>query len=97
MKADYDSQADAIAITVSDVTGVSDIARGDAVHERCTVLHLEGLPIDVELLYPGLGIEGPLAAAADRYDLDLEALSAAARSALAAPDRLITLEVAARA
>lgn len=39
----------------------------------------------------------PLAAAANRYDLDLEALKAAARSALEAPDRVITLEVAARA
>lgn len=52
--------------------------------------------IDVELLYPGDGIEEPLRAAADRFGLGLEALCAAARSALAAPDRLITLEVAAR-
>jgi hypothetical protein len=33
---------------------------------------------------------------ADRYDIDREALGAAAQSALAAPDRLVILEVAAR-
>ena len=35
--------------------------------------------------------------AADRYDLDREALQAAAQSALAAPDRVVVVEVAARA
>lgn len=43
-----------------------------------------------------MGIDEPLAAVAARYDLDLEALHAAAQSALAAPDRVIVLEVAAR-
>ena len=33
----------------------------------------------------------------DRYELDLEALHAAAQSALAAPDRVVVLEVAVRA
>jgi hypothetical protein len=33
---------------------------------------------------------------ADRYALDLEALHAAAQSALAAPDRVVVLKVAAR-
>jgi hypothetical protein len=37
-----------------------------------------------------------LAAVAERYGLDLEALRAAAQSALAAPDRAVVLEVAAR-
>ena len=35
--------------------------------------------------------------AAERYDLDAEALIAAARAALAAPDRTVTLDVAVRA
>ena len=44
-----------------------------------------------------MGIVEPLAAVAERYDLDREALQAAAQSALAAPDRVVSLEVAARA
>jgi hypothetical protein len=51
----------------------------------------------VQLLYPDLGIDEPLAAVAGRYDLDREALQAAAQSALAAPDRAVVVEVAARA
>ena len=36
---------------------------------------------------------GPLDEAAERFDLDAEALRAAARAALAAPDREIRIEV----
>jgi hypothetical protein len=39
----------------------------------------------------------PLRAAAERYGLDAEALIAAARAALAAPDRAVTMDVAVRA
>jgi len=42
------------------------------------------------------GLEDPLTAVAAAYDLDLEALLAAARAALAAPDRTIVLDVLAR-
>jgi hypothetical protein len=42
-----------------------------------------------------MGISEPLAAMADRYDLDREALEAAAQSALAAPNRVVSVEVAA--
>ena len=52
---------------------------------------------EVQLLYPDMGISEPLGAVAERYDLDLEALHAAAQSALAAPDRVVVLEVEARA
>jgi hypothetical protein len=51
----------------------------------------------VQLLYPDLGVDEPLTAVANRYDLDAEALIAAARAALAAPDRVVTLDVAVRA
>jgi hypothetical protein len=44
----------------------------------------------MQLLYPDLGISEPLWAVAERYDLDLEALHAAAQSALAAPDRVVS-------
>lgn len=96
MKADYDSEADAIAITVANPGDHRGPARGEPVHERCNVAVIDDIVVDVELLYPGSGVDEPLAAAAERYDLDLEALKAAARSALEAPDRVVTLEVAAR-
>ena len=51
-------------------------------------------PVELQLLYPDLGLDEPLSAAAGRYGLDAEALRAAAQAALAAPDRVITLDVA---
>ena len=96
MKADYDSAANALAITISELSSDHPPARSDQVHERCTVALVEGDPVDVEVLYPDLGIDEPLAAVASRYELDLQTLKAAARSALEAPDRVVTLDVAAR-
>ena len=69
----------------------------DEVHSRAIVALADGTPVEVQLLYPDLGISEPLAAVADRYELDREALNAAAQSALAAPDRVVMLEVGARA
>jgi hypothetical protein len=54
------------------------------------------VPVNVELLYPDLGLEEPLRIAARRYELDAEALIAAARAAIAAPNRTVTLDVAVR-
>ena len=94
MRAEYDSRADALAIDlVADPIADS----GEGLDDRCTVaLDERGHVVSLELLYPGDGLEPPLAAAAERYGLDAEALIAAARSALAAPDREIVLEVGAR-
>jgi hypothetical protein len=93
MRAEYDTQAGAIAITLGDL-GVH--ANGSTpVHERARVALLDGKPVDVEIRHPERGIQEPLAAAAQRYGLDLDALLAAASSALSAPDRLVTLDVAA--
>jgi hypothetical protein len=69
----------------------------DEVHARAVVALARGVPIEVQVLYPDLGIDEPLAAVVHRYDLDAEALHAAAQSALAAPDRVVTVEVEARA
>ncbi|MHB1539447.1 MAG: hypothetical protein ACYCUM_03885 [Solirubrobacteraceae bacterium] len=63
---------------------------GTTADDRAIVALAEGRPIEVQLLYPELGIDEPLAAIADRYQLDGEALHAAAQSALAAPDRVVT-------
>jgi uncharacterized protein YuzE len=89
MRAEYDSRADALAIDlVSDPAAHS----GEGVDDRCTVaIDEHGRALSIELLYPSEGIDASLGAAAERYGLDAEALVAAARSALAAPDREVVL------
>jgi hypothetical protein len=77
----------------------ADASRADAsdeVHARGIVALSDGKPVEVQILYPDMGITEPLYAASARHGLDLEALTAAAQSALAAPDRIVVLEVAAR-
>jgi hypothetical protein len=93
MRADYDSTANAISIAITDAAHAD---KSDEVHSRAIIALADGKPVEVQLLYPDMGIGEPLAAVVDRYDLDLEALNAAAQSALAAPDRVVVLEVAAR-
>ncbi len=93
MRADYDSSANAISIAITDASHAD---MGDQVHSRAIVALADGKPVEVQLLYPDMGISEPLAAVNDRYDLDIEALHAAVQSALAAPDRVVVLEVAAR-
>ena len=93
MRVDYDSAANAISMTVKE----SHADASDEVDVRAVVALADGKPVEVQLLYADLGIDEPLAAVADRYDLDREALQAAAQSALAAPDRLVVVEVAPRA
>lgn len=93
MRADYDSEADAISITLADPKDSDLPVANDPVHERCNVALVGGVAVDVELLYPALGIDEPLAAAAARHMLDLQQLRAAVRSALEAPDRAVTVEI----
>ena len=93
MRADYDSSANAISIAIAEAPRAD---KSDEVHSQAIVALADGKPVEVQLLYPDLGIDEPLAAVADRYALDLEALRAAAQSALAAPDRVVVLEVGAR-
>jgi hypothetical protein len=94
MRADYDSTANAIAISIGRAQRADS---SDEVHPRAIVALSHNRPIEVQLLYPDMGLDEPLRAAAERYDLDIEALVAAARSALAAPDRVVMIEVQARA
>lgn len=93
MQADYDSAANAISIVI---TGGRSADRSDEVHTRAIVALSNGNPIEVQVLYPDLGLDEPIAAVAGRYALDSEALHAAAQSALAAPDRVVSVEVADR-
>lgn len=93
MRAEYDSKANAVSISL---VGVERAERSDQVHERA-ILALGGNgPVELQLLYPDLGVDEPLAAVARAYDLDGEALFAAVNAALAAPDRSVTLDVAVR-
>jgi hypothetical protein len=94
MRADYDSAANAISIAITDAPRAD---QSDEAHPRAIVALADGAPVEVQVLYPDLGTDEPLTAVAERYDLDLQALQAAAHSALAAPDRVIVLEVSARA
>lgn len=78
MRADYDSTVNAVSITVADAQRAD---RSDEVHPRAIVALLDERPVEVQLLYPDLGISEPLAAVVDRYGLDYEALAAAAQPA----------------
>jgi hypothetical protein len=93
MKADFDSQANAISI---DLIEVDRWEFAENVNSQVNVAIAGGKPANVELLYPDLGLEQPLRAAAEQFDLDAEALIAAAQAAIAAPDRVVTLDVAVR-
>ena len=69
----------------------------DAVDDDyCTVALAGGRPANVGLLSPARHLD-LLAIAAERHGLDAQALEAAARSALAAPDRAVVLQVLASA
>lgn len=93
MRADYDSNANAISIVLS---GVAAAERADEVHPRAVVALHDGRPVELQLLYPDLGIEEPLEAVSRAYALDKEALVAAVQAALAAPNRTVTLDVSVR-
>jgi hypothetical protein len=93
MHADYDSEANAISITL--VQGAC-ASRADRRHPRAIVALRDDEPVELQLLYPDLGVDEPLRAVADHYGLDPEALIAATNAALAAPNRVVTLEVAVR-
>jgi uncharacterized protein YuzE len=94
MKADYDSEANALLITLLEKHHSDDEENVDA-DEACNVALSNGRVTSVELLYPADNLE-LLRAAAERFDLDGEGLLAAARAALAAPDREVTIDLSGR-
>ena len=93
MQADYDSKADALSITLRRFAHYDDQLEVD--DDYCTVGFAGGHPVRVSLLSPANHLD-LLHLAAERYELDSLALRAAAQAALAAPDRVVELEVAAR-
>jgi hypothetical protein len=95
MKADYDSRADTIQITLGDVdhlNGGSEVIDNGAV----IVGYCEGRPAMIDVIGTASGFEKALCIAAERNDLDAEALVAASKAAIAAPDRPVRLDVGAR-
>jgi uncharacterized protein YuzE len=94
MRAEYDSEADALAI---DLVLEPRAAWADEIDDRSNVAVTEGgEPVSIEILYPSMGMDEPLRIAAERHGLDVEALRIAAHAAVAAPDRVIIIEVKAR-
>ncbi|MBK5232035.1 MAG: hypothetical protein JJE13_03505 [Thermoleophilia bacterium] len=89
MKADYDSQADAISITLSESGHWDDSVEVDDTY--CHVAFSGGKAANIEFLYPekALRFVGEAAAVAG---VDPQLVEAAARAALAAPDREVKLE-----
>ncbi|HEY6145109.1 MAG TPA: hypothetical protein VIV13_02455 [Solirubrobacterales bacterium] len=94
MKADYDTEANALLITLLEGRQSDDGVSVDE-HELCNVALSKGTVTSVELLYPVENLK-LLRRAGERFDLDAEALLAAARAALAAPDRAVTLDLSGR-
>jgi hypothetical protein len=92
MKADYDSQADAISIELSQFDHFDDQEQVD--EDFCTVGFAKGQPVKVALLGPAKHLD-LLVLAADRYGLDRQSLVAITRAALAVPDRVVELKVSA--
>jgi len=96
MKADYESRADTIQITLEEVerfTGGSEVIDGGAV----IVSFYDGRPVMIDVIGTRKhDFEKPLRVAAERHELDAEALIAIARATLAAPDRPVGLEVGTR-
>lgn len=93
MRADYDSEANALSI---DLIKFDFFERQEEIHDTyCHVGFAKGVPANVELLNPAEQLD-LLVVVAERYDLDGAALRAAAQAALAAPDRVVELQVAAQ-
>ncbi|HTR74102.1 MAG TPA: hypothetical protein VMH33_02450 [Solirubrobacterales bacterium] len=91
MKADYDSEADAILIEIEEVDHWD---RGVTVDDAdfCEVAFLDDRPVGVSLRYPREEIR-LLRRASERFGLDATALEATTQAALAAPDRIVTVDV----
>jgi hypothetical protein len=93
MKVDYEAAARSLLFEFGEFRECED---GDYVEEvaggKCIVWFHQERPESIQLLGADTDIT-PLDEAAERFDLDAEALRAGARAALAAPDREIHIDV----
>ena len=92
MKADYDSEANALSIDFFEPDRVDRVEKVGG--SACLVWLRDGRPFSVEVLNPGEHLDR-LDMAARRFGLNPTALSAAAHAALAAPDHVVTIDVTA--
>jgi hypothetical protein len=90
MRADYDSEADALLLELGRFQYFDHQEQVD--DDYCNVGIAGGRPVAIELLNTARHLD-LLEVAAKRYGLDGEALIAAAQAALAAPDRVVVMEV----
>lgn len=95
MKADYDSKGDTIQIELEQVGRVD--YGDDEVDDWLVIGIRDGRPVRIDVIGTGGDLGESLRLAAERYNLDAEALIAAAQAAVAAPDREIVLDIGARA
>jgi hypothetical protein len=90
MRADFDSEANALDLELFRFKLYDHQEQVD--DDFCTVGFAGGRLVDIELLDPADHLD-LLEVVAQRYNLDGAALLAAARAALAAPDRLVTIDL----
>ncbi len=95
MGADHDSKGDTIQIDLEPVDRVD--YGDDGVDDWLVVSSCDGRPVRIDVIGTSGDLAESLRAAARRYSLGAEALIAAARAALAAPDREVVVDVGVRA
>jgi hypothetical protein len=95
MTADYESAFDTIQITLGDVDHLNG---GSEVIDNGVVIvgYCDRRPAVIDIVGTQDGFERGLRIAAKHNDLDAEALIAASKAAIAAPDRPVRLDVGAR-
>lgn len=94
MRVDYDSEGDTIQIELEPVRR---LGHGEEVENGAVIVGIyENRPVMVDVIGTRRDFAQPLRIAAERYGLDAEALIAAAKAALAAPNRTVTLDVGVR-
>jgi hypothetical protein len=95
MRADYDTEGDTVQI---EIETAPQLEHGERVPGGGAIVGIyDGRPVCIDVLSARrCGVEQPLRAAAECYQLDAEALIAAAKAALAAPDRTVMVDVGSR-
>jgi hypothetical protein len=88
LKADYDSQANALGIELVEVDRWDDGYEFD--DDYCNLGFAGGRLVYIGLLHPSQNLQ-LLEAVAESYDLDAGTVLAAAKAALAAPDLTVTI------
>jgi len=94
VRADYDSEGDTVQIVLAAVDRVD--YGDDTVDDGLVIGMSGGKPVRIDVIGTGGDLGAALGRAAQRLDLDSEALLAAARAAIAAPDREVVLDVGSR-